>query len=67
MRDYFCMTCDHAWCDLDYVCCPKCKSKDILDGGESDRDTEIADIDGHYEGDMISRSIENYFQDDTGE
>lgn len=68
MRDYFCMTCDNAWCDLDYICCPKCKGKDILDGGESDKDTEIVEIEGHFEGDMITPPpVENYFKDDTGE
>lgn len=62
MKKFFCLSCDNVWNDLDYVCCPKCKSTDVLDDGDTDEPYDFGD--GHYEGGFMRN---NYFQDDSGE
>jgi len=65
MKKFFCLSCNHVWNDLDYVCCPQCKSTDVLDDGETTELVEPSDFDhGHFEGDMVTPG---YLQDDTGE
>jgi hypothetical protein len=63
MRKFFCLSCDFVWNDLDYDCCPDCKSTDVMDDGDTTDIVEPSDFDGHFEGDFPQR----YLQDDTGE
>lgn len=59
MKQFYCLSCDHMWMDLDHEGCPECQSMDVA----SDEDFDVSliappnpswDDDGHFEGEFPS-------------
>lgn len=56
MREFFCITCNYVWHDLDHEGCPECCSTDVISVDKSD---DVQDYDGHFEGSFLGHMYDN--------